>query len=108
MEKKRVVDDLHSQLDRYYMLGFRQAEAAEKAAQLDAMFEGMNRKVDELQDMGIMVKDLEYGLVDFPAERYGENVLLCWKYGETEVSFWHGLDESYENRRALKMQLIQP
>jgi hypothetical protein len=68
----------------------------------------MNRKVDELEDLGIKVQNLEYGLVDFPAERFGENVLLCWRYGEPEVSYWHMPDECSDGRKAVKMQLIQP
>jgi len=90
------------------LLGFRPAEVAEKSAQLDALVEVINRKVDELEDLGVIVKDLDYGLVDFPAERYGGNVLLCWRYGEPEVSFWHGPEEGYNSRKALKIQLIQP
>jgi len=81
---------------------------AERAAQLDALIETMDRKVDELEDLGVKVKDLELGLVDFPAERYGDKVLLCWMYGEPEVSYWHGPDEGYARRKALRMQLIQP
>jgi len=81
---------------------------AEKAAQLEALVDGMNKRVDELQDLGAIVKDLEFGLVDFPAEKYGENVMLCWKFGEPEVSYWHGAREGYKDRRALKIQLIQP
>ena len=54
------------------------------------------------------VKDLDFGLVDFPAERYGESVVLCWRYGEPEVAFWHKPDEGYNGRKSLKLQLIQP
>jgi hypothetical protein len=108
VEQKKIVMSLRAELERYNLLGFRPAEFAEKAEQLEALFRGMNRKVDELQDLGVFVTDLDYGLVDFPAERYGENVMLCWKYGEPEVSFWHGPDEGYKGRRALRAQLIQP
>ena len=108
VERKKVVVTLHSELERYDLLGFRPAEVAEKAALLDSLVEGMSRKVDELEDLGILVKDLDYGLIDFPAERYGENVFLCWRYGEPEVSYWHEIGEGYESRKALRMQLIQP
>lgn len=81
---------------------------AEKAAQLDALVEEMTRKISELEDLGVQVKDLDYGLVDFPAEKYGEHVMLCWKYGEPDVSFWHKPNEGYPGRKSLKIQLIQP
>jgi hypothetical protein len=108
MERKKVVAALHTEMERYNLLGFMTSEVAEKAAQLDAQVEGMTKKVAELEDLGVMVKDLEYGLVDFPADRYGENVLLCWRYGEPEVSYWHKPDEGYTGRKPLKIQLIQP
>lgn len=108
IERKKIVAELHSELERYNLLGFRPAEVAEKAALLDALVEGMTKKVEELEDLGVMVKDLDFGLVDFPAERYGENVLLCWRYGESEVSYWHKPNEGYNGRKALKIQLIQP
>ncbi|MGP8124812.1 MAG: DUF2203 domain-containing protein [Nitrososphaerales archaeon] len=108
IERKKVVGALNSELERYGLLGFRPAEMAEKAAQLDALVERMYRMVDELEDLGVLVKDLDYGLIDFPAEKHGKNVLLCWMYGEPEVSYWHGLGEGYSHRRALKIQLIQP
>ena len=108
LERKKVVSKLHTEIERYNLLGFRPAEVAEKAAELDALVEDMTRKIAELEDLGVLVKDLDYGLVDFPAEKYGEQVMLCWRYGEPEVSFWHKSNESYNNRQPLKLQLIQP
>ena len=108
VERKKVVEQLHGEIERYNLLGIRTPELAERAAQLDALVDDMTRKLAELEDLGVEVKDLEFGLVDFPAERYGEKVLLCWRYGESEVSFWHGWKEGYPGRKPLKMQLIQP
>jgi hypothetical protein len=108
VERRKVVVALCAELERYNLLGFRPAEFSEKAAQLEALFREMSRKVDELQDLGVVITDLDLGLVDFPAERYGENVMLCWMYGEPEVSYWHRPDEGYKGRKALRVQLIQP
>ena len=41
------------------------------------------------------MKDLERGLVDFPSQRGGRPVFLCWELGETNVSHWHGVEETY-------------
>ncbi|MBD0338816.1 MAG: DUF2203 domain-containing protein [Thermoleophilia bacterium] len=57
--------------------------------------------VDELQGRGVQVKDLDLGLLDFPSEREGEVVLLCWRVGEEEIAYWHGLDEGYAGRKPL-------
>ena len=49
------------------------------------------------------MKDLDDGLVDFPARRGGEDVLLCWRLGEDAIEFWHGLDEGFSGRRPLPL-----
>jgi hypothetical protein len=73
-------------------------EAAENVAQAaDAVAECV-RKLDEA---GVQVKDLGEGLLDFPARRGDEDVLLCWKVGEPEVAYWHGLDEGFAGRKPL-------
>ena len=108
IERKKVVAKLHEEIEKYNLLGFRPAEVAEKAAQLDALVEDMTRNISELEDLGVEVKDLDFGLVDFPAERYGESVMLCWRYGEPEVSFWHKPNEGYNGRKPLKIQLVLP
>ena len=107
-ERKRLVAKMHDDIEKYNLLGFRTSEVAEKAAQLDALVEEMRRKIAELEDFGVEVKDLDLGLVDFPAERYGETVMLCWRFGEAEVSFWHRRDEGFNSRRSLKLQVVQP
>ena len=71
--------------------------AEEVAGAADALADCV-RKLDEL---GVQVKDLDEGLVDFPARRGDEDVLLCWKVGEPEVAHWHGLDEGFAGRKPL-------
>jgi hypothetical protein len=60
--------------------------------------------VDELNALGVRVKDLDEGLVDFPAWRGDEEVLLCWRLGEDEVAFWHGEDEGFAGRKSLPIE----
>jgi len=57
--------------------------------------------LDEIQGLGGVIKDIGLGLVDFPHQRDGEIVNLCWKLGEREIRFWHGLDEGYAARKPL-------
>jgi hypothetical protein len=59
------------------------------------------RCVERLEGLGVLVKDLDRGLVDFPALRGGEEVLLCWQVGEEQVAHWHGLDEGFAGRKPL-------
>ena len=57
--------------------------------------------IEEIQELGLLVKDLDAGLVDFPSLRDGEEVLLCWQLGEDEVAFWHGLEDGFAGRRPI-------
>lgn len=57
--------------------------------------------VDRLEELGVVLKDLDLGLLDFPSEREGEEVLLCWHVGEESVTSWHGLEEGYAGRKPI-------
>ncbi len=59
------------------------------------------RLVHRIEATGVLVKDLDLGLIDFPALRGGREVYLCWKAGESEVRFWHPVDGSFADRRPL-------
>jgi hypothetical protein len=57
--------------------------------------------VERLDDLGVLVKDLDLGLLDFPAVREGEQVLLCWHVGEERVEQWHRVDEGFAGRKPI-------
>jgi len=57
--------------------------------------------VDELQLIGVELKDADTGLLDFPALREGEEVLLCWRVGEDAVEWWHSHDDGFAGRRRI-------
>lgn len=69
--------------------------------QLDEEVAGIARCVARIHEVGALVKDLDDGLVDFPATRDERDVLLCWRLGEDEIGFWHGLDEGFSGRKPL-------
>jgi hypothetical protein len=70
---------------------------------LDEEVAGIARCVARIHELGALVKDLDEGLVDFPALRGDEDVLLCWRLGEEEISFWHGLEEGFSGRKPLPL-----
>lgn len=76
-------------------------EPSELDEQLQREAAAVTGAVEELQALGVLVKDLDRGLVDFPALRGGEEVLLCWQVGEGEVAYWHGLEEGFAGRKPL-------
>ena len=57
--------------------------------------------VESLSEQGIIVRDVETGLVDFPSERDGRVVYLCWRLGEDRVGFWHPPETGFGGRRPL-------
>jgi hypothetical protein len=57
--------------------------------------------VNQLNALGVEVKDAEAGLLDFPALREGEDVLLCWRVGEDAVEWWHDHEEGFAGRKRI-------
>lgn len=68
---------------------------------LDALARQIQAALDEIAGLGGVTKDLSMGLVDFPHLRGGREVNLCWRLGEREIRFWHGLDEGFAGRKPL-------
>ena len=71
-----------------------QREAQRLAGEVDKLIARIN-------GLGCQIKDIEQGLVDFPALREGREVCLCWRLGETEVAFWHELEAGFGGRQPL-------
>lgn len=72
-----------------------------KAGLLVEDFKRVEHGVKAIQDLGVVVKDLEVGLLDFPAMRDGREVFLCWRYNEPRVAFWHELHTGFAGRQPL-------
>jgi hypothetical protein len=66
-----------------------------------ALVEELDGIVTEIEGSGAHLKDVQLGLVDFPTERDGEVVYLCWQFGEPEVAFWHRTDDGFAGRQPL-------
>jgi hypothetical protein len=64
-------------------------------------FVELQRSLRELQGMEIVLRDLDRGLVDFPAVLDGREVYLCWEEGEDEVGYWHDVEAGYGGRQPL-------
>ena len=83
--------------------GIPPAELADTAAEVERLARELATVVDEITARGAEVKDLDEGLIDFPALRGGETVLLCWKLGEDEIGYWHPVEDGYSGRRPLPL-----
>jgi hypothetical protein len=71
------------------------------AATIQAEADAIAACAQQIDDAGAQIKSLEDGLLDFPSRRGDELVLLCWKLGEGEIEYWHGLDEGFSGRKLL-------
>ena len=61
------------------------------------------QSVEDLESLGVVLKGLEQGLLDFPAKRFDEEIWLCWKEGETEIKFWHEKDSGFMGRKPISV-----
>ena len=77
-------------------------ELAEKRVLRDQSRDKIREAVEQIQEIGCILKDLDEGLVDFPAMLNGHEVYLCWKLGEERIVYWHGLDEGFAGRKPLE------
>jgi hypothetical protein len=66
-----------------------------------ALIEELAAVVHDIERVGAQLKDIEIGLIDFPAEVDGEPVLLCWQFGERAVAFWHREGDGFAGRRPI-------
>ncbi len=73
----------------------------DRGRQVGEAFLEVRRTLTQLQQMGLVIRDLDRGLVDFPAILDGREVYLCWELGETEIAYWHDLESGYGGRRPL-------
>jgi len=65
------------------------------------LLQRFNASLSFFQELGVELKDLDQGLVDFPSYRDGKLVYLCWKRGETRIGFWHDLESGFAGRQPL-------
>jgi hypothetical protein len=77
------------------------AAVARNRAGVEAALRRAKDAVEEIDAIGVQVKDLDTGLLDFPCEIDGEIVLLCWKSGEKRIEYWHTVDAGFRGRQPL-------
>jgi hypothetical protein len=73
-----------------------------KRTELDFIVEIIQEGLNQIEILGGQPKDLDLGLVDFPAVVDGQEVLLCWRYGEKSIRFYHGPEDGYSGRKPLR------
>lgn len=82
-------------------------EMARRRAEHDKAVQGIKDALAEIEAIGVQVKDLDIGLLDFPCAVDGEIVLLCWKYGEEKIQYWHGMEEGFRGRKPIDERILR-
>jgi hypothetical protein len=101
--ERRRADAAHDQL--HHRLRHEAAGRPEESARLEATTTELRTRVrdllDHLESLGIVVRDIDEGLVDIPTLRDGERAWLCWRLSDPELGFWHSTREGFSSRQPL-------
>jgi len=73
----------------------------------DKIIQDTKDALAEIHSIGVQVKDLDMGLLDFPCIVDEEIVLLCWKVGEEKIGFWHGQEEGFAGRKPIDERILR-
>jgi hypothetical protein len=101
-EAKRGLDGVHAALLRItpkMRENGHKLEALGLEDQMERLVDRLSRGIRELELMGIEVKDIESGLIDFPSLHHGRVIYLCWRLGEDKIAYWHEISTGFAGRR---------
>ena len=108
IDGKRAADLIEARLQelskRIFLSGGLMVDVARVRRQKTSLEQHIQQAKDSLNEIdaiGVQVKDLDTGLLDFPCEVNGETVLLCWKMGESRIDYWHTLDAGFRGRQPI-------
>ena len=99
---EKVEADLSALSQRIYVSGGMHVQVgvvARQRAEMESHTQRMRETVAEIDAIGVQVKDLETGLLDFPFRLDEEIVLLCWRIGEPAIEHWHTMDSGFQGRQ---------
>ena len=105
-EAEKAIQDL---VQRILMMGGINVDTVAAEAwktQYDSNAQTLKNSMERIEDLGVLVKDLDIGLVDFPTLFRGEEVYLCWRMDEDDIDHWHGVNEGFNGRRPIDKHFV--
>lgn len=105
-EAERAVQALTARITMMGGIIVNRERAAEDKAHRDTAGQRLRAILENFEQSGVIVKDLEKGLADFPTLFRGEEVYLCWKLDEASIQFWHGTHEGFAGRKAIDQDFL--
>lgn len=103
LAKKNVVSKLEQELQMSLATANTFEKYVSLKQKLNSAITEFYEAMEMLENTGVVVKSIEQGLLDFPSKRFDEEVWLCWKYGETEIKFWHEKDSGFMGRKPIEV-----
>jgi hypothetical protein len=80
---------------------------ARRKAERDKAVNDAKDALAEIESIGVQVKDLDIGLLDFPCVVEDQIILLCWKLGEEKIGYWHGVEEGFRGRKPVDERILR-
>jgi hypothetical protein len=107
--QKNQVVALQEEIQIIIDLGTPFKDFLSKKQVLNTAVTNLYKAIEQLEGIGVMIKSVDEGLLDFPSLRFDEEVWLCWKVGENKIKFWHRKDEGFMGRKPLESTgIIEP
>lgn len=106
-EAEEVDEELQGLAARITMAGGMEIDpggVAEMKVRKMGAFHALQRCVEEIQETGCLLKDLDQGLLDFPAMLGDREVYLCWKLGEEQIEYWHHIEDGFAGRKRIELE----
>jgi len=108
IEGKEAAEEVETSLSeisrRIYLSGGMRVDVTQVAklrAEMETHLQKVRESIAEIDSIGVQVKDLEAGLLDFPCKLEDQIVLLCWRMGESAIEHWHSVDSGFKDRKLL-------
>jgi hypothetical protein len=106
IDGKRAAEEAETELSelsrRIYLSGGMRVnlpDVARQRAEMESHLERVRESISEIDSIGVQVKDLDAGLLDFPFRLDEDIVLLCWRMGESAIEHWHTVESGFQGRR---------
>jgi hypothetical protein len=100
MQKNQIVE-LQQELQRLIESDSSYEPFIKKKQTLNVAVSNLYKSIEQLENIGVIIKSVDEGLLDFPSMRFDEEVWLCWRDGEPEIKFWHSKQEGFMGRKPL-------
>ena len=106
MEAEKAIQDLVQRILTMGGISVDTVAAEAWKTQYDSNAQALKNSMERIEDLGVLVKDLDIGLVDFPTLFRGEEVYLCWRMDEDDIDHWHGVNEGFNGRRPIDKHFV--